>query len=178
MSANGNRGWEAKIVAPAVMNDDKQFPVAGMRFAKGRSMTGRLLAVAVLTALISAACEDDPSTIPTGPTSQSPSTSSGSAASPQGVQTGCRVPAAPSNLRVTSIARTTVELTWNAVPGATSYTLMVGSRPGGTDELLSDTSQTSFRFTARDGRSFARVQAHNACGPGPSTGSIEFFIPG
>ena len=141
-------------------------------------MTARLLGVAALTALISAACGDDPSTIPTGPTGQSSTTSSGSAAAPPGAQTGCRVPAAPANLRVTSMVRTTVELTWNAVPGATSYTLMVGSTPGGTDELLSDTSQTSFRFTARDGRSFARVQAQNACGSGPSTGSIEFFIPG
>lgn len=79
---------------------------------------------------------------------------------------------------MTSQVRTSVELSWNPLAGATSYTLMVGSTPGGSEELFSDTTQTSFRFTARDGRSFARVQAHNACGPGPSTGSIEFFIPG
>jgi hypothetical protein len=63
--------------------------------------------------------------------------------------------------------RTSVELIWNAVAGATSYTLMVGSAPGGTDQLFSDTTQTSFRFTARDGKSFARVQAHSACGADP-----------
>jgi len=55
---------------------------------------------------------------------------------------------------------------------------MVGSTPGGTDELISDTSQTFMRFTARDGRSFARVQANNLCGGGPATGSVEFFVPG
>jgi hypothetical protein len=76
------------------------------------------------------------------------------------------------------MVRTSVELSWNAVAGATGYTLMVGSTPGGTNVLFSDTTQTSFRFTAPDGKSFARVQAHSACGAGPSTGSIEFFIPG
>ena len=76
------------------------------------------------------------------------------------------------------MVRTTVELSWNAVPGATSYELMVGSTPGGSDQLFQSTMQTSFRFTAHDGRSFARVQANNACGAGPATGSIEFSVPG
>ena len=142
-------------------------------------MAGRpLVGIAVLTVVIAAACADDPSTIPTGPTSQSSSAPSGFTTPTAGAPTGCTLLRAPSNLRVASMVRTTVELAWNAVPGATSYTLMVGSTPGGTDELLSDTSQTTFRFTARDGRSFARVQAQNACGSGPSTGSIEFFVPG
>ena len=133
-----------------------------MPFAKGQDMTGQLLGVAALAALLTASCGDESSSIATGPSSARCTT----------------LPAAPSNLRVTSIVRTTVEITWNAVPGATGYTLMVGSTPGGTDELLSDTSQTFMRFTARDGRSFARVQANNLCGGGPATGSVEFFVPG
>ena len=131
-------------------------------------MTRRLLAVAACAALTSASCGDDASS-PTGPTAHSNSALSNA---------NCTLPVMPSNLRVTSMVRTSVELTWNAVAGANSYTLMVGSTPGATDELFADTSQTSFRFTARDGRSFARVQAHNTCGGGPSTGSIEFFVPG
>ena len=133
-----------------------------MPFANGQDMTGQLLSVAALAALLTASCGDESSNLATGPSSARCTT----------------LPAAPSNLRVTSIVRTTVEVTWNAVPGATGYTLMVGSTPGGTDELLSDTSQTFMRFTARDGRSFARVQANNPCGGGPATGSIEFFVPG
>lgn len=134
-----------------------------MPFANGQDMTGQLLGLAALAALLTASCGDEPSSIATGPSS---------------ARCTALPAAAPSNLRVTSIVRTTVELTWNAVPGATGYTLMVGSTPGGTDELLSDTSQTFMRFTARDGRSFARVQANNPCGGGPATGSVEFFVPG
>lgn len=127
-------------------------------------MTRRLLAICAWAALATVSCDESP----TGPSTHSSSTSS----------TGCSLPATPRNLRVTSMVRTSVELTWDAVPGATSYTLLVGSTPGASDSLNANTTQTSFRFTARDGRSFARVQAHNACGAGPSTGSIEFFIPG
>lgn len=134
-------------------------------------MAGRFLGVALLGVMISASCGDDSTAVPTGPSSTA--TASSVTARP-----GCTVPPAPSNLRVTSLMRTTVELTWNAVPGATSYSLMVGSTPGSSDELFQDTTQTFFRFTARDGRSYARVQAYNACGAGPATGSMEFFIPG
>jgi hypothetical protein len=123
-------------------------------------MVGRL-AGAVLAALISLSCGNDPAAVLNGPTSS-----------------GCSLPPAPANLRVTSMMGNIVELSWNAVPGATSYSLMVGSMPGSSDALFQDTVQTSFRFTSRDGRSFARVQANNACGGGPATGSMEFFVPG
>ena len=136
-------------------------------------MTGRLAGVALVAALVSVSCGDDPTEIPTGPSSQSATATSSTTSGP-----GCTVPPAPTNLRVTSMTRNVVELSWNAVAGATSYTLMVGSTPGGSDSLFQDTVQTSFRFTSRDGRSFARVQANNACGGGPATGSMEFFVPG
>jgi hypothetical protein len=69
-----------------------------------------------------------------------------------------------------------VELSWNAVANAVDYTLLVGSRPGATDILNANTSQASFRFTAKDGRQYARVQAQTACGGGPATGSIDFTV--
>lgn len=136
-------------------------------------MTARLVGIAALAAVITMSCGDDATDVPTGPSSQSATATSSTTPRP-----GCTLPPAPTNLRVTSMVRTTVELSWNAAPGATGYTVMVGSTPGGSDELFQDTVQTSFRFTARDGRSFARVQANNACGGGPATGSIEFFVPG
>ena len=83
----------------------------------------------------------------------------------------------PTNLRVTSQVKLAVELSWNPVAGATSYTVMVGGTPGGSDTLFTDTPATSVRFTSKDGRQYARVQANNACGGGPSTGSLEYFIP-
>lgn len=124
----------------------------------------------MVASVISMSCGDDHTEIPTGPSSQS--------ATATAPRPGCTVPRAPSNLRVMSMMGTTVVLAWDAVPGATSYSVMVGSTPGGSNELFQDTVQTSFRFTARDGKSFARVQANNTCGGGPATGSMEFFVPG
>ena len=125
-----------------------------MPFANGQDMTGQLLSVAALAALMTASCGDESSNLATGPSSARCTS----------------LPAAPSNLRVTSIVRTTVEVSWNAVPGATGYTLMVGSTPGGTDELLSDTSQTFMRAGsarwrwARKAPSTSRWRSRASCG--------------
>jgi hypothetical protein len=69
-----------------------------------------------------------------------------------------------------------VELTWNTVAGATSYTLLVGSKPGGTDTLSQSTTHNSFQFTAKDGKQYARVQANGPCGDGVTSPSIEFVV--
>jgi hypothetical protein len=71
---------------------------------------------------------------------------------------------------------TLVELAWSPVAGATSYTLLVGAVPGRSDVLNSETTQTSFRFTARDGEQFARVQANNPCGGGPTSRYLAFTV--
>jgi hypothetical protein len=137
-------------------------------------MTRSLIGVLAVAALLAVGCSDEAAS-PAGPTALSNTGSSSS--TPNSVpQTGCSLPPAPSNLRVSSMSGTLVELTWSPVPGATSYTLLVGATPGATDILNSGTSQNFFRFTARDGKQFARVQAHTACGAGPSTGSIEFIV--
>lgn len=137
-------------------------------------MTLRLASAAVVALTLSIGCSDDNESISTGPTS----TSHGSSVSSASGQGGCRLPPAPTNLRVASINRTTVELVWSPVAGATSYTMMVGRTPGGSDVLFGNTSQPSFRFTAPDGRSYARVEASTGCGAGPATGSISFVVPG
>jgi hypothetical protein len=86
------------------------------------------------------------------------------------------LPARPNNLRVTSAQGTVVELTWDAVPTATSYTLLVGAVPGNSEILNESTTQTSFRFTGRDGQQFGRVQANSACGGGPTSAYLAFTL--
>lgn len=138
-------------------------------------MTKRLLACAALAAMLAASCADEAASTATGPSAVS--NSGTTASTPPTTQTGCTRPGVPTNLRVTSQVKLAVELSWNAVAGATSYTVMVGGTPGGTDTFLNDTTETYVRFTSKDGKQYARVQANNACGGGPSTGSIEYFIP-
>jgi len=137
-------------------------------------MTKRLLACAALAAVLAASCGDEAASTATGPSAVSNSTT---ASTQTTTQTGCTRPGAPTNLRVTSQVKLAVELSWNPVAGATSYTVMVGGTPGGTDTFFNDTTDTSVRFTSKDGNQYARVQANNACGGGPSTGSLEYFIP-
>ena len=137
-------------------------------------MTRSLFGVLAIAALVAVGCSDEAAS-PAGPTALSNSGNSSSTPN-SAPQTSCSLPPAPSNLRVSSMSGTLVELTWSPVAGATSYTLLVGATPGATDILNSGTSQNSFRFTARDGKQFARVQAHTACGAGPATGSIEFTV--
>ena len=129
-----------------------------------------LLGMAALAAVLAAACDDNPSS-PTVLRNQATSTPD------SGNQGACTRPPAPANLRVTAKDRTTVELTWDAVRDANSYTLLVGSIPGGTDVFNQNIFNTSTRFTAPDGKSYARVQAESFCGAGPTGPSIEFSIP-
>jgi len=97
--------------------------------------------------------------------------------STDGSQTSCSAPPTPGGLRVTGRVGTSVELTWNTVVGATSYTVLVGSVPGATNVLSADTVNASIRFTAPDGKSYARVQANSPCGGSPTSPSIEILIP-
>jgi len=133
-------------------------------------MTRSLLSMAVLAAILATGCDDSPSS----PTllHNTAGSSSGS-----GSQPSCAPPPAPTGLRVTGKERTSVELSWNAVVGATSYTLLVGSVPGGTNVLAGDTVNPYFRFTAPDGKNYARVQANSSCGGGVTSPTIEFTIP-
>ncbi len=52
-----------------------------------------------------------------------------------------------------------VTLQWSAVSGATEYMVLVGSTPSSSDQLSTNTTNTSYTWTARPGRQYARVQA-------------------
>ena len=121
----------------------------------------RSLCMAALAAVLAAACDDSPST----PTTLRNLAGATPDSSNQG---NCTRPPSPTNLRVTAKDRTTVELTWDTVRDANTYTLLVGSIPGGTDVFNQNTFNTSLRFTARDGKNYARVQAESFCGAGPT----------
>lgn len=136
-------------------------------------MTRPLIGVITLASLVVVGCSSE-SDSPTGPTTFSnlvdPSPMPGSGLP------NCTLPPAPTNLRVSLMSGTLVELAWSPVAGATSYTLLVGSVPGRSDVLNSETTQAFFRFTARDGEQFARVQANTTCGGGPTSRYLAFTV--
>lgn len=134
-------------------------------------MTRSLLSMALLAAILAGGCSDD--NAPTLPTTLNNTlgTSSGSGSQ------NCSAPSTPTGLRVTGRVGTSVELAWNTVVGATSYTVLVGSVPGATNVLSADTVNASIRFTAPDGKSYARVQSNSPCGGSPTSPSIEILIP-
>jgi len=135
-------------------------------------MTRSLLSLAFVAAMLAAGCDDNN---PSSPTSVKSNTLGST--STDGSQTSCSAPPTPGGLRVTGRVGTSVELTWNTVVGATSYTVLVGSVPGATNVLSADTVNASIRFTAPDGKSYARVQANSPCGGSPTSPSIEILIP-
>ena len=125
----------------------------------------------VLAAAVTGACggADSASPSPTAPSSPSaPSTPS-----PQ-APASC----VPTNLHVVSIQGTVVSLAWNAVSGATEYTVLVGSTPGSSEQLSTNTTNANYTWTARSGRQYARVQAKCNGAYGSSSNEIEYTVGG
>ena len=123
----------------------------------------------VLAAAVTGACggADSASPSPTAPSSPSaPST-------PQ-APASC----VPTNLRVASIQGTVVTLEWNSVSGASEYTVLVGSVPGSSDQLSTNTTNTNYTWTARTGRQYARVQARCNGAYGSSSNEVEYTVGG
>jgi hypothetical protein len=122
----------------------------------------------VLVAAVTGACggAESASSSPTGPSSTA--TSSQPQPTPQ--------PAAcvPANLHVVSIQGTVVTLAWNGVSGATEYVVLVGSTPGSSDQLSTNTTNTSHTWTAKSGRQYARVQAKCNGQFGSSSNEVEY----
>lgn len=79
-------------------------------------------------------------------------------------QAGGSVPGAPSGLTATAVASTTVDLSWSAPAGATSYTVARAGTPIGT------TTTPSFRDTSAPAGTTVTyaVNAVNATGAGPA----------
>jgi hypothetical protein len=90
---------------------------------------------------------------------------------------GCALPAAPTQL-TPSISGTSVRLTWNAVSGATSYVIEVGSSSGLANLLSIDTGAAvaSFNGVGPPGSYFVRVRARTACGLGPSSNEVLVLL--
>jgi hypothetical protein len=129
----------------------------------------------VLVAALTGACggADDASPAPTGPSSTTTNTAPPPAAPP--AQTSC-VPTPPSNLSVASIQGTVVTLQWTGVSGAIDYTILVGSTPSSSDQLSTNTTNTSYTWTAKKGSQFARVQARFSCGMSGSSNEINYTV--
>jgi chitodextrinase len=89
------------------------------------------------------------------------------------------MPAAPANLHVDSVQGSAVSLSWSAVSGATEYLVLVGSTTGNSDELFTNTSQTTYSYGGvKSGRHYARVQAKNACGTSGSSNTVDYSVSG
>ena len=73
-----------------------------------------------------------------------------------------------------------MSLAWSAVSGATEYLVLVGSTSGNSDELSTNTSQTSPTAYGgvKPGVHYARVQAKNACGTSGSSNQVDFTVAG
>jgi len=126
----------------------------------------------VLAAAVTGACggADSASSSPTGPSTTTTTTSSQPQPTPQ--------PAAcvPTNLHLVSIQGTVVTLGWNGVSGATEYVVLVGSTSGSSDQLSTNTTNTSYTWTAKGGRQFARVQAKCNGQFGSSSNEIDYTV--
>jgi hypothetical protein len=83
----------------------------------------------------------------------------------------------PANLRVSSQG-TVVTLQWNSVNGATEYLVLVGSAPSSSDRVSTNTTNTSYTWTASPGRQYARVQAKCGGSFGSSSNEVEFTVAG
>jgi len=123
----------------------------------------------VLAAAVTGACggSDNASPTPTGPSSTTTTTTA-----PPAPQQAC----VPTNLHVVSIQGTGVTLGWNGVSGATEYVVLVGSSPGSSDQLSTNTTNTSYTWTAKVGRQYARVQSKCNGQFGSSSNEVEYTV--
>lgn len=96
----------------------------------------------------------------------------------QRMQQGCAVPAAPGGLAsspATLCETQSFTVTWNAVDGATSYTLEVADNAGYTSPTYFEQAETSIALTMSDTSAvtlYFRVRANIACGSSASSPNL------
>jgi hypothetical protein len=130
----------------------------------------------VLAAAVTGACggADEASSSPTAPSTPT-TTAPPSQPPPTPPQTAS---CTTQNLTVVSVQGTVVTLQWSAVSGASEYLILVGSAPSSSDQLSTNTTNTSYTWTARPGRQYARVQARCNGQYGSSSNEVEFTVGG
>lgn len=123
----------------------------------------------VLAAAVTVACggADGANSSPTAPSTTPP------ASQPQPQAPASCV---PQNLRVASIQGTAVRLEWSSVSGASEYLVLVGSTPGSTDQLFTNTGNPYYAWTARQGPQYARVQAKCNGVFGASSNEVAYTV--
>ena len=84
--------------------------------------------------------------------------------------TGCTPPAAPTGLTATAVSQTQINLSWTAVPGATSYTILRSTTSGGPYTSVGTSTTTSFSNTGLTCNTtyYYVVTASNGCNSGNS----------
>lgn len=128
----------------------------------------------VLAAAVTGACggAEGVSSSPTAPSSTT--TTAPPPAPAPAPQPSC----VPANLTVVSVQGTVVTLQWSAVSGASEYLILVGSTPSSSDSLSTNTTNTSYTWTAKPGKQFARVQAKCGGSFGSSSNEVDFTVSG
>ena len=82
----------------------------------------------------------------------------------------CTPPAAPTGLTATATSQTQINLSWTAVPGATSYTILRATTSGGPYTAVGTSTTTSFSNTGLNCNTtyYYVVTASNGCSSGNS----------
>ena len=128
----------------------------------------------VVLAAAAAGCGDERGVVQ--PSMLGPSTQVATAAS-TAIDSRCDAPSAPDSPRAT-VNGTTVSFTWAAVPDAREYVVAVGTTPGGSQTLFTDTTATTYDWSAAVGSYYARVHAHSGCGTSDPSSELTFTVEG
>ena len=134
----------------------------------------KLLAGACVLAMMAAACGENGTTVSpsvVGPSSPTTSTSATTVAG------RCGTPSAPAGARAV-VKGTIVTFTWSAVPDAREYVVAIGTTPGGTQTLFTNTPATTFDWSGVAGSYYARIHGHSRCGTSDPSSEMTFTVQG